>query len=627
MPDRSPNWKDKITAIERVVWHIRSGDRVFIGTACAAPWELVHALEETEKRLRDVQLIHYVADRIFPAKDGVPTTRFKHKVFYVGMDEEKFFSRGEGQFIDLIPIAISRVPRLFQSKRFPIDVALIQTTRPDDHGYVSLGVSVDITKAAVENAKMVIAQINPRMPWTWGDSCIHVEDIDYMVEVDRPITPFVHPKVSDDVSERIARYIASKIEDGSTLQVEMGRYTTGALGYLDNRRDLGIHSDVITDEVIDLIEKGVVTGKEKTQSKKRVVTSYCMGTEKLYKYVHQNPMFDFRPIDEVCRSDIISRNRKMVSINQAWAIDLMGQVCSGQFDGNLYGGISAKPDFIKGAADSEGGRPIICLESTYIKDGVKQSRIRPMLKEGEGVTVSRADVHYVVTEWGIEHIFGKSIQERAIRLIQVADPEFRDWLMDKAKEMGYVPEDYVLESKSAYPEHEERIAGLKDGRTAMVRPAKASDFSGMQDLFYHHLPMTDIETRFHTQLSYLPESKYNFLTNVDYETTMAFVAVTGEPEHEIIVGNSAYAVIESSYSGNESIDLAEFGYIIHPEWQGAGLGTILKYRMIEYAKKKGVKGYYEEFIETNEEMKALAKKSETAKITYANGWGRAETLF
>lgn len=627
MKSKASNWQEKITSAEKAVWNIRSGDRVFVGTACAAPWRLVHALENCEKPFKDVQLIHYVADKIYPMQEGVPVTRFKHKVFYVGMDEESFYKRGQRQDINFVPISISQVPRLFNLGRFPIDVALVQTTYPDEHGFVSLGISVDITKSAVENAKMVIAEINPNMPWTRGDSFVPVDDIDYMVEVDAPLTPFVHPKVDEDVSERIARYIASKIDDGSTLQVEMGRYTTGALRYLDNRKDLGIHSDVVTDEIIDLIEKGIITGREKTYYKNRIVTSYCMGTERLYRYIDQNPMFCFQPIETVCKSDHISRNRKMVSINQAWAIDLMGQVCSGQFGGNLYGGDSAKQDFIKGAAESEGGRPIICLESTYIKDGKKESRIRPLLKEGEGVTIARADVHYVVTEWGIENLFAKSIQERALRLIQIADPEFRDWLLERAKQLGYIREGYVLESKSAYPEHEERKVTLKNNETVLIRPAKASDFGGMQELFYHHLHIEDIETRFHGRLSYLPESKYDFLTNVDYEKTMAFVAVAGEPEDEKIIGNSAYAIVESSYSRDKSIDLAEFGYLIHPNWQGAGLGSAIKQRMIEYAKSKNVKGYFEEFFETNEKMKRLAEQTENATVTYENGKGRAEMLF
>jgi len=613
------SWQDKLTSAERAVWHIRSGDTVFIGSACAAPRELVHALEQSEKPLKDIQLIHYLVDRqVYPLSSGRPTTRFPHKVFYVGSAEEQIIEEGRGDLIHYIPLSAGRVPRLFDTGRFPIDVALIQTTMPDKHGYVSLGISVDITKPAVANARTVIAEINPRMPWTRGDSAIPVDRIDHMVEVDTPLISYLHPDV-DESAERISRYIASIIDDGSTLQIGIGRYPNGVLKYLDKRRNLGIHSDIVCEEIIDLIEKGIITGEEKTVERGRVVASHCMGTERLYKYIDNNPMFSFQPLDTVCRVDRISRNRKMVSITQAWAIDLMGQVCCGQLDGTLYGGVSVTPDFIRGAAESEGGKPIICLESTYRKDGAVKSRIRPLLKEGEGVTISRSDVHYVVTEYGIAYLYGKSISERALRLIQIAHPDFRDELLSAAKRQHYIRDDYVLESRGAYPEHEERKVTLKDSETVLIRPSQASDYRGVQDLFYR-LPPKDVSTRFFSRLSSLPEAKFNFLWNVDGTDNMAFVAMSGEQEDERIIGNA-------NYSLDATTNLAEFAYMVHPAWQGKGLGSALKRRMIEYAKAKGIRGYYEEFLEENAPMKHLAEKSDNATVIYEAGVGRAETIF
>lgn len=621
MGEESLDWREKITTPERAIWNVQSGDHVFIGTACAAPSRLVQALEDPLKPLKDVQLIHYLADGIYPRdEEGLPKTRYHHKVFYVGVNEERILDQGKDHLIEYIPISLSQVPDLFTSGRFPIDVALIQTTYPDENGYVSLGISVDITKAAVENAKMVIAEINPHMPWTRGDTFVRVDDIDHMIEVDTPIKSFSQPGVDDDVAEPMARYIASIIDDGSTLQIGIGRYPSCVLKYLRKRRDLGIHTDLITDEIIDLIDQGIITGKRKTHFRGRIVASYCMGSDRLYGFIDQNPMFTFHPIETVCDPANISRNSKMVSVTQAWAVDLMGQVCSGQLDGRLYGGVSVQPDFVRGAANSPGGKPIICLESTYVRDGETKSSIRPLLKAGEGVTLSRSEVHYVVTEYGHAYLFGKSIPERALRLIQIAHPDFRDELLTEAKRLKYIREDYVLESRGAYPEDEEREVTLKSGQQILIRPAVASDYRGVQDLFYS-LPQEDIGTRFfNRQMSSLPETKYNFLWNVDYERDMAFVAVAGGREDDRIVGNA-------NYSLEDSINLVEFAYMIHPDWQGQGLGSALKRRMIEYAKSKNVRGYYEIFLEDNERMKRLSAKGENATVTQTDGKVRAETIF
>lgn len=621
MDPRPSHWQEKVTTAERAVWHINSGDRVFVGTLCAAPSELVRALEDPLKPLKDIQMIHYLADDIYPlSEDGQLTTRYQHKVFYVGFGEERIIAQGKDQLIDYIPISISQVPDLFNTGRFPIDVALIQTTYPDENGFVSLGVSVDITKSAVTNAKMVIAEINPHMPWTRGDTFINVDRIDHMVKVDTPVKTYSQPKVDDDIAEPMARYIASIIDDGSTLQIGMGRYPNCVLKYLHKRKDLGIHSDIITDDIIDLIDQGIITGERKTHFKGRIVTSYCVGSERLYRLVDQNPMFSFHPIESVCDPINVSRNHKMVSVTQAWVIDLMGQVCSGQRDGRLYGGVSVQPDFIRGAASSPGGKPIICLESTYLQDGEMKSSIRSKLKAGEGVTISRSDVHYVVTEYGHAYLFAKSIPERALRLIQIAHPAFRDELLAEAKELKYLREDYVLESKGAYPEDEEREVTLKNEEDILIRPSKASDYRGIQDIFYA-LPQEDIGTRFfNRQMSSLPETKYNFLANVDYENDMAFVAVSGGREGGKIVGNALYSL-------DDSINLAECAYMIHPGWQSKRLGTALRQRMIEYAKSKGVRGLYEIFLADNEKMKRLAEKGENVTVTYSDGKGRAEMLF
>lgn len=585
--------KEKITTPEDALSVVRPGDRIFVGSACATPRTLIQALEGLKTNLDDVQLFHFLTDGAIRYKGGVPETRFKHKVFFVGMDMREAVKQGQA---DYTPISIAQVPSLIENGGITVDVALVQTTMPDEHGFVSLGVSVDITKAAIGKARTVIAELNPNMPVTLGDTFIPVDQIDHMIVVDTPVIEYLHPPV-DAVAEQIARYVARIIEDGSTLQIGLGQIPNEMLKYLSNRRDLGIHSDVITEPIVDLIEKGIITGNAKSIHKGQIVASYCMGTHCLYNLIDGNPMFSFHPIDYVCKASVISSNKKLVSVTQAFAVDLTGQICADQFEGEFYSGVSTQPEFLQGAAHSPGGKPIICLSSTT--ENGKESRIRPLLLEGEGVTIPRSDVHYVITEYGIAYLFGKSIRERALSLIEIAHPSFRSWLLDEAKRLGYVRPDQALKSKVAYPAEEEREMVLKNGEKVLIRPSKASDVQGLQNIFYNLTP-NDIYTRFFTCLKSLSVSKAEHLCNVDYENEMAFMAVSGEREKDFIVGSSCYYVDPSN-------NLADVAYMILPEWQGVGLGTALQQRMIEYAKSKKLRGFKADILAENVKMLRLAQ--------------------
>lgn len=585
--------KEKITTPEDALSVVRPGDRIFVGSACATPRILIQALEGLKTNLDDVQLFHFLTDGAIRHKGAVPETRFKHKVFFVGMDTREAVKQGQA---DYTPISIAQVPNLIENGGITVDVALVQTTMPDEHGFVSLGVSVDITKAAIEKARTVIAELNPNMPVTLGDTFIPVDQIDHMIVVDTPVIEYLHPPV-DAVAEQIARYVARIIEDGSTLQIGLGRIPNEMLKYLSNRRNLGIHSDVITEPIVDLIEKGIITGNAKSIHKGQIVASYCMGTHSLYNLIDGNPMFSFHPIDYVCKASVISSNNKLVSVTQAFAVDLTGQICADQFEGEFYSGVSTQPEFLQGAAHSPGGKPIICLSSTT--ENGKESRIRPLLLEGEGVTIPRSDVHYIITEYGIAYLFGKSIRERALSLIEIAHPSFRSWLLDEAKRLGYVRPDQVLKSKVAYPAEEERKMVLKNGEKVLIRPSKASDVQGLQNIFYNLTP-NDIYTRFFTCLKSLSVSKAEHLCNVDYENEMAFMAVSGEREKDFIVGSSCYYV-------DPSTNLADVAYMILPEWQGVGLGTALQQRMIEYAKSKKLRGFKADILAENVKMLRLAQ--------------------
>ena len=479
----------KLVSAQRAVSPIRAGSRIYIGTGCAAPRSLLATLETMEPGPADLEFVSFLTTSALPQVEGASRTHYRHRAFFVGSEMRGL--AGSGQ-LDYVPISLEEVPRLLTSGRLPIDVALLQVSPPDARGFVSLGVSVDLAPAILSVARMVIAEVNPAMPRTHGESFVHLDRFDALVKVDTPVAEYVHPKIGE-IAERVARYIASIIDDGSTLQIGLGRVPNEALRYLKDRRDLGIHSDVITDGVVDLVEAGVVTGRRKSRHRDRIVASYCLGTRRLYDFIDDNPRLlnSCRSIRCVIRGRSSDQSR-MVSITQAFAIDLTGQVCVDQFEGEFYGGVSTQVGFIRGAARSHDGKPIICLSSTT-DDGA--SRIKPLLEAGDGVGIARSDVHYVITEYGIAYLFGKSIRERALALIEVAHPRWREELLKAAKKLGYVRADQYLASQAAYSVHEERIVTLKNGSKVMMRPARAADAGALQGLF-HRLSEDDIYTRF-----------------------------------------------------------------------------------------------------------------------------------
>ena len=595
---------NKVTTAAEAVTRIAPGQRVFVGTACASPRTLVAALEAMTRPPADLELLHFITTNTVPHDgEGRCTTRFRHRSFFVGSDMRAAIKQGLAEYV---PISLAQVPQLIELGRIPVDVALIQVTPPDEFGYVSLGVSVDIVAAAVAKARLVLAEVNPAMPWTMGDSTLHVSEIDALVPVDTPVLEYIHPVAKSQVVERIARYIAGIIDDGSTLQIGIGRIPEQALKYLDDRKDLGVHSAVITDSVIPLLERGILTGRQKSRARGRIVTSFALGSRRLYDLIHRNPLFSFQPIESVCDPYTIASQTRMVAITQAFAMDLTGQVCTDQLDGEFYGGLEAQAEFLRGAARSPGGKPIVCLAST--NDDASSSRIRPQLFAGEGVSIARTDVHYVITEFGIAYLFGKSVRERTTALIELAHPKFRPWLMEEAKQLGYLPADQRLENLRSYPVEEERTYQLKGGRQVMLRPAKATDGDGIRALF-HHLSKDDVYTRFFRRVLALSSDEVQRLCNLNFESEVAFVAVTGERENECIVAQCCYFL-------NPSSNLAETAFIVHPDWQSSGLGTVLQAHMVEHAMGRGVRGFVAEILPQNEKMVALAKKCcDTVSVT------------
>ena len=426
-------YKSKVFSSDDALKVIKSGDKVVIQPGCAAPMELIRAMVRKKDDLMGVELYHILIVGNLPYLEPGMEKHFQHKAFFIGGNARKSVNEGRANFI---PIFLSEVTMLFKKGIIVPDIALINVSPPDDHGYCSYGIDVGNIKTPTEKAKIVIAQINHEMPRGLGNSFIHLNKIDFIVEYDEPLMelPQVDPNASDEVLaayDKIGQYIAEMIEDGSTLQMGIGAIPDSVMKYLKDHKDLGIHTEMFSDGIIDLVEAGVINGENKTLHQGKIIAGFVLGTKRAFEFIDNNPIFEFHPQEYVNNPFVIAQNNKMVAINSAIEIDLTGQVCSDSIGTKFYSGIGGQVDFVRGASHSEGGKPIIALPSTT-KD-LKISRIVPTLKNGAGVVTSRGDVHYVVTEYGVANLFGKSIQERALSLIQIAHPKFRDELTQFAK--------------------------------------------------------------------------------------------------------------------------------------------------------------------------------------------------
>jgi acyl-CoA hydrolase len=417
-------YKKKSTSIEEAVRHIRSGMRVYIQPGCAEPEALVAAMLDRAPMVHDVELVHLLtlgnADYVKPEMAG----HFRHNAFFIGGNVREAINDGRA---DYTPVMLSEIETLFESGAMPLDVALIQVSPPDAHGFCSFGVGVDITLTAAKYANLVIAQVNSEMPRTYGDSFIHVHDLDVIVEANQPLCELPAPEISP-LHRAIARNVADLIDDGATLQLGIGGIPDAVLPFLMDRRDLGIHSELVSDNVIPLIEAGVITGNRKSYKPRKVIVGFVLGTKRLFEFVDNNPIFEFHPSSYTNDPWLVARNDNMVAVNSCLQVDLTGQICSDSIGTQFYSGIGGQVDFIRGTARAKNGKPIIALQSTAKNETI--SRIVPMLSPGAGVVTSRGAVRYIVTEYGTAYLHGKSIRQRAEALINIAHPKFRDELYE-----------------------------------------------------------------------------------------------------------------------------------------------------------------------------------------------------
>ena len=479
------NWqhlyKSKLTnATDALAYRLKSGTRIFIGSGCGTPQHLVQALASLLGQYVDVEVIYSMAFGQCPFIQENLLHACRVKTFFVtdSLREAVFDGRA-----DYIPVYLSQAPNLFKNGVLDLDLTIIQVSPPDEHGFCSLGVSVDVVKAAVESGRYVVAQINPRMPRVLGDSFIHINELDAIVECDEPLIETAIPE-RRAIAERMAVSVAKLVEDGSTIQVGIGRILTAVLSHLTEKRDLGVHSEMITDAYLPLVEKGVITGRKKSIHQDKIIASFCLGTRKLFDFVHNNPLIEFYPSDYVNHPEIISKNHGMTAINSALQVDLSGQVCSDSLGHKVYSGFGGYVDFSVGASRSLGGKSIIVLPSTS-SDG-KKSRIVSHLSLGAGVVGTRASAQYVVTEFGVANLHGKTLRERALSLINIAHPRFREQLLAQAKQIRYVYDDQIISSPVGqfYPEEWERYQVFDSDLEVLFRPIKPPDERPLQEFFY-----------------------------------------------------------------------------------------------------------------------------------------------
>lgn len=416
---------NQIVTADEAVKAIRSGDRVFVHGVAAAPQSLIHAMVGRASELSGVEIVHLHTEGPAPYADPEFKESFRVNAFFVGSNVRPAINDGRA---DYIPVFLSEIPALFRRGVLPLDVALINVSRPDKHGFCSLGVSVDIARAAVDCAKTVIAQVNRHMPRTIGDALVHVDDINFMVEVDEPLHE-VHPPTLTDTDRAIGGYIAEMIDDGATLQMGIGSIPNAVLASLGNHKDLGIHTEMFSDGVIPLVESGVVNGRKKTKHPGKIVSGFVMGTKRLYDFIDDNPQVLMLDIAYVNDTSVIRRNPKVTAINSAIEVDLTGQICADSIGTRQYSGVGGQMDFIRGASLSEDGKPIIALPSSTNKG---ESKIVSQLKSGAGVVTTRANVHYVVTEYGVANLYGKNLRQRAHELIRISHPDHRESLSKEA---------------------------------------------------------------------------------------------------------------------------------------------------------------------------------------------------
>lgn len=577
-------WADKYVENRRSAAEalrlIKPAQRVFIGSSCGEPQHLVRELSELSERFKEIEIIRLMTLETTPLTliaNKSQDHNLNLRSFYLGSAKPRAIARNK-RFIT--PIHMSAIPRLFKSRMLPIHVALIQVSPPDDFGWMSLGISVDITLAAAQSADLVIAQVNTHMPRVLGNSFIHVNDVDLFVEHSEALLSIgENPELA--AANDMARLIAQRlIEDGSTIAIGLGTTSESVMLALSEKNDLGIHTLYMTDDVMRLVATGVITNTKKGLHDGKSIACSAIGSSNLYEFLNDNPSVEFHPCDHVCDPAVIARNQKMVAMSVVMTLDLTGQVAADAMPSTHFSGVTGICDFMRGAFQSPGGKSILMLPSTAAQG--KQSRIVPMLTD-TAVVVPRGDTQYVVTEFGAVNLFGKSLQERAMALISIAHPEFREELFFEAKKMGLLGSDRTLHESihGVYPIHLEETIDI-DGEAVTVRPVKPVDERRIQEHFYN-LEESDIIARFFYDKTNFLKEEMEDVSQIDYVKDLTIVALVGEFGFGRVVGVGEYLI-------DPNTNVAEIAFSISKEYKQKGLGKVILKKLAAAARENGIAG-------------------------------------
>jgi acyl-CoA hydrolase/GNAT superfamily N-acetyltransferase len=576
---------------EGVFRRIRRGDKIFVSIGCGQPQHLVQALvnyvENHPTAFYDAEVCHMWTLGVAPYADEKFKEYFRHNSFFVTDSTREAINTG---IADYTPIFLSQIPELFHRRLVHFDVALVQTSPPDKSGYVSLGINADVTKAAIENADIIIAQINANMPRVPGDGFVNVDDVDFFVPFDEPLLEY-QVEVDNVVIQQIGRYVSYLVEDGDTLQVGYGSTPNAILSHLDDKEHLGIHTELLSDGIVNLIRKGVIDNSNKTLNRGRTVATFCMGTRETYEFLDNNPTIEFRTVDFTNNPSVIARQDNMIAINSALEVDLTGQATAESIGRSFFRGIGGQADFMRGAVWARNGKSILAIPATA-QDGTV-SRIVPSLAEGCAVTFNRGDVHYIVTEFGIAYLHGKNIRERAMELISIAHPKFRPWLIEEAKRINLIYRDQAfIEGKAGeYPEQLETYRTIKTGEEILLRPVKISDEPLLKDFFYS-LSDESLHRRFMSMKKSIPHERLQELVVIDYTSDMVILAVHTVEEIEEVIGMGQYSIDDISHT-------ADAAFAVRDSWQGKGIGTELLQYLTLLAKKRGLLGFTADVLADN----------------------------
>jgi len=590
------NYVEKKRSGENAISMIKPGQRVFIGSSCGEPQYLVRKLAQASDTFTDIEIVRLLSLESTPLTliaDETKDQSFNIRSFYLGSAKTKSLAKNK-RFIT--PMNLSAIPHLFETRRLPIHVALVQVSEPDDFGWMSLGISVDITMAAARSADLVIAQVNSSMPRVLGRSFIHVNDVDVIVEHEEELlTVGELPEL--ETANVIGRLIARLVDDGSTIQISPGATPQAILLAFSDKNDLGVHTQYLTTDIMRLVSMGVITNRKKGFNEGKLVASSAIGTKDLYEYLDDNPAIEFHPSDYVNDPGIISSHNRMITMNVPVAMDLTGQVAADALSYNHFSGVTGMLDFIRGASRSQGGKSILMFTSTFVD--AKKSRIVPTLSD-TAIVVPRGDVQYVVTEYGAVNLFGKSLQERAMAMISIAHPDFRDELLFEAKKMELLGAQRTL-SESAYGIYPIKLEETREisGDLITIRPAKPVDERRIQEHFYNQ-DKDDIYSRFFQARTRFVRDDVERMFQIDYIKNLTLLVVVGEFGFGKVVAVGEYLL-------DPAKNIAEIAFSVSKDWQGKGLGKILMRKLCEAARENGISGLTAYTMPRNQGMIKLFK--------------------